>query len=157
MGKGIKIALAILYAVQVVVIFRESIDHLNSRGEEEHRGGLKQNQLQAQAPNDPRVLLKRAFQPIFKRQGLLAAAPLAGHAVTTVLTGIKRDEDHIHPPEEKPKSKATVRRQRHERIREYLVANLYPLLKKFRPPAFTDLTHLRFIAVDRALLFPVTE
>ncbi len=157
MGKGMKIALAILYAVQVVVIFREAIDHLGSRGDEEHHGGQKQNQVQAQTPSDARVLLRRTFQPIFKRQGLLTAAPLAGTVAMSTLTGIRREEDHIHPPEEKKKGQAAIRRQRQKRIREYLVTNLYPLLKKFRLPEAPDLTGICLNAAGRARVFPATE
>ena len=151
MGKVMKIALAILYAVQVVVIFRESIDHLRSRGHEE-LGDIKQNQDQSQTPGDLRVLFKRAFQPIFKHHGLLAAAPLAGTVATVVLTEIKRKEDHVHPPEQK--ETLLVRKHRQHRIKEYLIANLYPLFKKFKPPAAPDLVAVCLNAGNRALVFP---
>lgn len=152
MGKVMKIALAILYAVQVVVIFRESIDHLSSRGLGEEHGDIKQNQGQAQTPRDPRVLLKRAFQPIFKHHGLLAAAPVANVVIPVVLGTIKRDEDHLHPLEKK--EMLLVRRHRQHRIREYLMANLYPLLKKIKLPDPPDLMNNRRIAPNRALAFP---
>jgi len=156
MGKTLKIALALLYAIQVVVIFRESIDHLRGLGHEGERGDIKQNQDQSLTPSAARVLFKRAFQPIYKYQGLLAAAPLAGAmTAASVLTEIKREEDHIHPPERK--EILLTRRNRQQRIREYLIANLYPLLKKLGPSPLKNAADIGPIAANRPLLFPGTK
>lgn len=151
MGKTLKIALALLYAVQVVVIYREAIDHLHNRGHEEP-GDLKQNQHESVTLHDSRVLFKRAFQPIFKRHGLLTAAPVASALTVVVLTEIKHDESHVHPPEKK--ESPLVRRQRRHRPKEHLIANLYPLIKKIKPLRSTDTLDSCLDAVNRLLMFP---
>jgi len=148
MGKTMKIALAVLYALQVVVIFRESLTHLTSRGGEEQPGGQKQNFSRSPEFSDPRAFFKRAFQPLFKRHGSLVAAPAA--AAAAVLTEIKKEESHLHPPE--TKKDVLVRKIKMRRLNRYLLANLFPSIKKIRPPDGPNTANSP-IAIRRATMF----
>lgn len=147
MGKTLKIALAVLYALQVAVIFRESVTRLTRR-EEEDPGGEKQKVTETQLYSDKRDLLQRAFQPLFKRHGMLTAAPAAAAAV---LTEIKKDESHLHPPEHK--KDLLVKRTRFRSVSRYLITNLFPGIKRFRRPANAAATPCRPAAMDCAPMF----
>jgi hypothetical protein len=147
MGKTMKIALATLYALQVIVIFRESVMYLTS-GSGEEPGEQKQNSSESPEFNDPRAFLKRTFQPWFKRNGSLVAGPVA--AVAAVLTEIKKEEDPVHPPEHR--KDFLPRRTRVRRFCRYLMANLAPGIQKVRPPAGADAATSP-IVIRRAQMF----
>jgi hypothetical protein len=147
MGKKMKIALAVLYALQVAVIFRESVTRL-ARQDGEDPGGEKQKISETQLFSDTRALFQRAFQPLFRRHGMLAAAPAAAAAV---LTEVKNGESHVHPPEHK--KDLLISRSKIKRLNRYLIANLFPWIKKFRPPANAAETAFRPTVMDRATMF----
>jgi hypothetical protein len=124
MGKFTKIALVLLYAVQLGVVFRDQLVSLYEQAVEMVRRepGIEHvSYHHGESRDDVIVELKRAIQPRYDVVQTVAAAViphLAAHAAHT---------DHTeHPPHSSDdKHKDKSKKQRMPRIREIMYANLY--------------------------------
>ncbi len=143
MGKMYKIALAILYMAQIIVLVREPAAHLYKTVIE------KEEPERAAAPVivDLRQVLKQTFRAFGLGQ-CLAAAPLSKPDDLTVHAD---REAHQHTPEDK---QALVRRLRRRYHYRNLVLNLFPLIRKKACPVSEPAPIADMAAVCRAVLFP---
>lgn len=126
MRRYYKILLALLYIMQLPIIFRESVIELYESATEALHPQIET--VQAPIP----TLLKRAFKNGFVPTGAyeqhntdLEMLMLLGFAL------VQHHGDHHHLPhdgeEDNPK------RMRGKRLNEFLIANLYGLIRKFSP------------------------
>ncbi len=119
MGRMYKIALAILYLAQIIVLVREPAAHLYKVAIE------KDEPSAASAPVvvDLRQVLKQAFRTFGLAQCISAAPPPRNDSVSVQID----KEAHQHTPEDK---QALVRKQRRRYHYLVLLLNLYPAIKK---------------------------
>ncbi len=126
MRRYYKIFLALLYIMQLPIIFRESVIELYKSATET----LHPQVETVQAPTP--TLLKSAF-----KNGFIPTGEYEQHKIELdffLLLGfalVEHHGDHHHLPhggeEDNPK------RMRGKRINEYLIANLYGMIRKFSP------------------------
>jgi len=154
MGKTYKIALALLYAAQVVMIYREAAAHLYNRTVES--AIEKQNDVSRQAyTGDPRAKLRSGVRLDFLWHGLLTAAfSPARLAPLRLDEEVGQETSHEHPPE---KQQYLVKKPRWRRAREYLIANLLPGLMRSLPPATPVLPNFSLTSRNCAVSFPAAD
>ncbi len=121
MGKYAKIALVLLYAVQIVIAFREQLVHLYKDAvEQAHRASA--HSLTETAPGGD-VRLKRATRPRYNPHEILVAAPHIPAVLAVGFDGHASNEDEEHHRGDEHKDKA--RKHRTPRPTGYLIRNLF--------------------------------
>src|SRR5690606_24673978 len=135
MNRITKMALVLLYLLQLMVVFRESLEHffvhavasIHRRSDlGEH--GHEEPKHEAQ-PIDVRERLEalRIF-----REHIAAVSLLTLHAV--VLSSTHGDHHHPHPIEEHDRHKDRVHKFRHRDPRTFLLQNLWNRIRAFAAP-----------------------
>lgn len=135
MGKYTKMALVLLYLLQLVVVFREQLVHLYKSALGSAHHGTEQDSAQPAEHGGLRAVLERVVQ--------ITQHPVAQHAVAvTVIAAptvyIHAEHGHPHNPHPDPEDEKKDRAPRkHKRApdREWLVRNLYQSICKFAPSA----------------------
>jgi hypothetical protein len=132
MGKYTKMALVLLYLLQLVVVFREQLVHLyKSALESVHHKA--EHAAQPIEPGGLRKVLGRVIEA--------AQHPAAAHAITvTVIAApaVYIHENHGHPhnphPDPEDEKKDRARKGKKAPEREWLVRNLYLFIRRAAPP-----------------------
>ncbi|HSD12583.1 MAG TPA: hypothetical protein VLC10_03420 [Patescibacteria group bacterium] len=149
MGKYTKMALVLLYLLQLVIVFRDQLAHL-------YRSAMESVRTEADLGGVPRAEsgLRAVFERVVQisRPGthatLAAAAPLA--ATGAILAGGDADEgQEVHHDDDDKKDKA--RKHRHRVLVEFLLRNLWPNIRcaSAAPSALTE----RSSDIIRVMLF----
>ena len=138
MGKYTKMALVLLYLLQLVVVFREQLVHLYKSALGSAHQETEQDSTQSADNGGLRAVLERVVK--------IASHPAAHHATAAaILTApavvIHENHGHAHQahpdPEDEKKDRAPRKHRRPDR--EWLVRNLYLSMRKFTPsPAAAD-------------------
>lgn len=151
MGKYTKMALVLLYLLQLVVVFREQLVHLykSALGSVQHGSGHDTAQPAEHG----------GLRAVFERVVRVAQHPAAQHvAAVAVLTApkifIHEEHGHPHNPHPDPEDEKKDREGKHKHrrpAREWLVRNLYAAIRKFASP--TDGGDERAADIVRMLTF----
>lgn len=135
MGKYTKMALVLLYLLQLMVVFREQLVHLYKSALGSDQLGTEQDSAQPAEYGGLRAVLERVVQ--------ITQHPAAQHvAAATVISAptVYIHAEHGHPhnphpdPEDEKKDRAP-RKPKRRPDREWLVRNLYTSISKFAPSA----------------------
>lgn len=151
MKKIKKIALALLYLVQVLVIFREAIVYLSRSAEE---AGPKLNDFRQEAVDRNRHRFSWLAVIRGDPRELLATAPAVAGTLATIAPFDKHG--HEHPPENRTRDGILRRETRRRLARELILINLAPLIQRAaRPAAAIEAAGYRLtFARPRAILSP---
>ncbi|MEY4745289.1 MAG: hypothetical protein RL272_1234 [Candidatus Parcubacteria bacterium] len=149
MGKYTKMALVLLYLLQLVIVFRDQLAHLyrsavESVHHEAEQAALPRNQ------SGLRAVFERAVQ--IRKPGTHASLVAAASAAVTgaVLSGTGDDDGlEVHHDDDDKKDKA--RRHRHRVFVAYLLRNLWPSIR--RSPAAPSALTKRACDIIRVMLF----
>lgn len=157
MGKYVKIALVLLYLLQLCIVFREQLQHLYEYALEA-RHNHRSRELTRPEPERPEKSEgpERESPPsvienvvrLGRPEAILVIGHNAAHAVLSVLHNDSAHEPH--PPEEERKDR--VRRFRRSHVREFLISNLYHAVRRLRP-SLTTLSE-RPVPLLRTMTFP---
>ncbi len=138
MGKYAKIALVLLYALQLAIAFREQLVHFYRAAA---HSISRQNVVRVDAGAAPTLLKAYAKESLTAASGALQAVLFIDRETENV-------EDLFH--EDDPKDR--IRRPTKISFREFLLSNLFPLIKKRRANPSSAASHGR--AIVRVILFP---
>lgn len=146
MGKQFKIALAFLYFLQLLVIFRESVADV-------YKHAAEALYLRAEIDHGPAGIQTVPIPEGFAVYGEHETLTNRGDALDAIFMlgflAIERHEE-IHPHNE---TEDRFKRPTRKKIGEFLVANLYPMFKKMTVAARTGITRdagLRLITFPSA-------
>jgi hypothetical protein len=137
MGKYTKMALVLLYLLQLVVVFREQLVHLykSALGSVSH--GTEQGTAQPTEHGGLRAVFERVVHVAnHPAQHAVAAAVLSAPKMV-----IHENHGHHHAahPDPEDEKKDRVRRHRRQTANEYLIRNLFHEFKRMSAsPAATD-------------------
>lgn len=133
MGKYTKMALVLLYLLQLVVVFREQLVHLYKSALGSAHHGTEQDSAQPAEHGGLRAVFERVVK--------IAHHPVTQHAITTaILTApamvIHEEHGHHHSghPEPEDEKKDKVKRHRRQTAYEYLIRNLFPAFRRMTAP-----------------------
>lgn len=138
MGKYTKMALVLLYLLQLMVVFREQLVHLYKSALGSADRGTEQDSAQPAEHGGLRAVLERVVK-ITNHPVTHHAAAAAVLTAPAVIIHEERGHRHqVHPdPEDEKKDRAPRKHRRPDR--EWLVRNLYLSICKFTPsPAAAD-------------------
>jgi hypothetical protein len=146
MGKFTKMALVVLYLLQLVVVFRDQLAHL-------YRTAVETVSSETQnATGSRQGAVGAIFEKVVKisspeiRETLSATAALAAPA--TIANDASDQAEDFHHDDDKNADRE--RKQRHHALREYLTGNLWKSIRRMN--AVTERDELSN-AVDRILTF----
>ncbi len=127
-----KLALAFLYLLQLLIVFKESVTEAYKHAAEVIHGKAVMASVD-DAAGDGWHPLSVGREPFALHHGAAAhAAFVLGHE-------IHMDEHHVlhHHSKQQPETEDEVKRMRRRRWREILLANLFPSFRRFSEPAQT--------------------
>lgn len=130
MGRNYKMALALLYVLQLVVVFRESVAEVYKHAVEALHG-TSAHVESVDAGHAPTTETRQPAAP----HGPLWRARPAVDAIFLVGIPVIKDEGH-EPHHHEREDRTRKPRQRH--INEYLIANLFNRMKRLWPPGVRD-------------------
>lgn len=149
MGKYTKMALVLLYLLQLVIVFRDQLAHLYRSAMDSVRNEAEQAAL-PRAESGLSALFERVVQ--IRGPGIHATmAAAASTAVTgAILSGGDDDGPEVHHDDDDKKDRA--RKHRHRLLVEYVLMNLWPAIR--RSPAAPSALSERASDIIRVMLFP---
>ncbi|HTK04602.1 MAG TPA: hypothetical protein VL500_03395 [Candidatus Eisenbacteria bacterium] len=127
MGKFTKMALVLLYLLQLVVVFREQLVHM-------YRTAVSSVHHQTDHVANPHAGLRAMLERVVMitrpatKEALIAA--LGGSAA--VLNSPQEDEVE-HPAHDEDDKKDRAKRQKHAALRQYLIENLWHRIRRDVP------------------------
>lgn len=150
MGKYAKIALVLLYAVQLGVTFRDQVVHLYKQAIDMVHRDVAVAYVTVDVPEYQ--TLKRSAPPLFDAHEILAAPFIAPLALGDSAHDAPEDGHPTHNDDDKNKDR--VKKERHIRMREIVYANLFQSLRTraVHPSAQEP----RAVAQSLAIAFPYT-
>jgi hypothetical protein len=129
MGKYYKAALATLYLLQVVIVFREPIAYVIGLARTAWTGHADRPEAQAR-DGGFLVLVRHAFNRRDNPQVALLATDQPVRELRPVVHG-HENTNETHPTEHKDRT----RRHKRRLVTEYLIANLFPQYRRHNPTA----------------------
>ncbi len=151
MGKYTKMALVLLYLLQLVIVFRDQLVQLYRNAVETVRSEAAADSAAPRAENGLRAAFERVVQ--IRTPGVHAALSAAASTVaaTAILTG-GDDDDGTEPHHNDDDKKDKARKHRHRFLAEYLLRNLWSGIR--RSPAAPSALTERASDIIRVMLFP---
>jgi len=135
MGKYYKAALATLYLLQVVIVFREPIAYVIGLARAAWAGHTDRPEEQAR-DGGFLVLIRQAFNGRDNPQEALWATDKPIRELHPIVHS-HESTNETHPTEHKDR----IRKQKRRPVMEYLIANLYPLFRQLKPTAESQNVH----------------
>ncbi|HTM68088.1 MAG TPA: hypothetical protein VL426_02210 [Candidatus Binatia bacterium] len=144
MGKYTKMALVLLYLLQLVIVFREQLVHL-------YRTAVDSVHHQTERAANPHPGLRAVLERVVKigrpapgREAILATA-----APVVAMLSSPRDEDGPEHPHDDDDKKDRAKRQKRTFLRQFIIMNLWPSVRSIAAPPSS--TGARAGAIARAL------
>ncbi len=135
MGKYYKAALATMYLLQVVIVFREPIAYAIGLARAAWAGHLDRPEEQAR-DGGFLVMIRQAFN---RRDNPQEALWTTDKTVRELRPVVHKHENtnETHPTEHKDR----IRKHKRRLVLEYFIANLYPLFRHLKPTAEPPSVH----------------
>lgn len=137
MEKNYKLALALLYLLQLMIVFRESIAEAYKHAAEAIHGKVE-FAADVSGHHGAAVAQEERRQPS-QEQGFRIEHGASALAMFVLAHVISHDEHHVlhHDDHSHPETEDEAKKMRRRRWREIFLANLFPSIKRFAEPAQT--------------------